>query len=221
MSDADTDSSSSTSFFDRRKLAGAVLGVLLIGVFLMPTITAEHAPADKIAVSGSTLEVLETQAGPGGSSSGEITLLSGTMKTSSPTDLLIEVNTECALYTDIKTKGNDEARSAAQVIVWVEIDGQPVPVSGDDDGTLVFCQRDFAMRTSDFADENATIELFLDTRATHGFEWFHLDAGSGEHTIEVKATLDVIVEGKGTAKALIGKRTMSVQPVKLANDATI
>lgn len=44
MSDADPNRSSSASFFDRRKLIGTTLSLLLIAVFLMPTITADPGP---------------------------------------------------------------------------------------------------------------------------------------------------------------------------------
>ena len=70
-------------------------------------------------------------------------------------------------------------------------------------------------------DGDDTIQLYLKTRAAHAFDWVRLNLGSGIHVIEVKAQLTAQATGMGTAKALVGKRTLVAQPAKLANDASI
>lgn len=223
------------SFFPSKKLVKrtAIVAVIVavLAAYAIPAPGgATHKPADKVAAAGSTLEIMEVQTEEG-ESTDTATLLTGTMKTSDPTDLIFQVTAECGLYTDIKTKGNDESRAVASVDIWVEIDGQPVAVTTDsdgdgvhddpDDGVVTFCKRDFELKTKDFEDENATIELFLETKTANAFNWIHMNAGSDTHDIAVKAQLEVLVDGKGTAKAMIGKRTLVVEPVKMANDVEV
>ncbi|MGH9998962.1 MAG: hypothetical protein ACRD90_03760, partial [Nitrosopumilaceae archaeon] len=64
-------------------------------------------------------------------------------------------------------------------------------------------------------------DAYLRTKSTHGFNWVALNVGSGVHTVEVKAMLTSAVIGDGDASVMVGKRTLIVEPVKLANDVTI
>jgi hypothetical protein len=190
---------------------------------LVPEADATHQPADKMAVSGSALEIITAPLLAGASTTTK-ELLKGTIKTSSPTDLVLSVNLECALWTDITTVGNDESESMARVKVWVEIDGKPVAVSGDDTaetGKVVFCDRAYKRTTTDFDDEDARIDSYLRTRSAHSFDWIKMNLGSGVHTISVKGELQTAVTGAGMAQAAIGKRTLIVEPTKLANDVTL
>lgn len=45
--------------------------------------------------------------------------------------------------------------------------------------------------------------------------------GSGIHTVVVMAQLETEVTGVGEAKAGVGKRTLIVEPVKLAGDVVL
>ena len=205
----------------------AALAVALLVAVAVPDVLrdarATHQPADKMAVSGSSLEVITVPLLAGASTT-TAELLKGTIKTSSPTDLVLSVNLECALWTDITTVGNDDSESVARVKVWVEIDGKPVPVSSDDTaekGKVVFCDRAYRRTTTDFDDEDARIDSYLRTRSAHSFDWISMNLGSGVHTISVKGELITSVTGTGMAQAAIGKRTLIVEPTKLANDVTI
>lgn len=207
-----------------------LLGVLSVAVVLAITslplqpARATHQPADKVAVAANNVDVIGPVQLVAGSSSSTVTLLSGSLKTSSPTDLVIKVTLECALQTDVKTVGNADSTAIAAVEVWVEIDGFPVPVSNfpaPDNGRVVFCNRTFQLKTSLFDDLDATIELFLKTRSANAFNWVDLNLGAAVHTIEVKAQLTAQVTGSGRAQAIVGKRTLVVEPEKLANDAQI
>jgi hypothetical protein len=186
--------------------------------------------ADKTAVAGSGLEVLgapaSSAAGAAASSAMTKTVLATTIKTSSPTDLVLSVTLECALWTTVATVGNGVAESTARVKVWVELDGQPVAVASDDTqetGKVVFCDRTHRQATERFDDEDATLEQYLRTRTANAFTWIALDVGSAPspHTIEVKAELSGETQDIAFAQAAVGKRTLVVEPVKLAHGATL
>ena len=183
---------------------------------IIPEAEANHAPADKIGVSASTVEVLSTPL-VAGSSSQDVTLLSWTLKTSSPTDLSISVHAECGLWTDVQVIGGGNSSSNASVKVWVEVDGTPVSVSeqSGDDGKIVFCNRELRLDAA-----VPFLDLFQRSRSANAFQWMDLNVGAGFHTVEVKARLDSNVTGIGMAQAGVGRRTLIVEPVKLANDAT-
>lgn len=191
---------------------------------------ADHQPANKVAAAGSTLEVM-TAPLVDGAASEEATLLSGTMRTSAPTDLLIEVNAECALFTDtiIRTPAgpgeSDASEAVAKIELWVEIDGTPVPVTEGDDGRVVFCNRaqfnQVTIGPEDDDEDDHEFRQYLDTRSANSFSWITLNVGSGIHEIVVKAMLTANVTGAGDAKAMVGKRTLIVQPERMANDASI
>jgi len=85
---------------------------------------------------------------------------------------------------------------------------------------VVFCNRAFKMVTMNW-DEEQTLETYLRTRTANAFNWITLNVGHGIHSIEVKAQLETQVDGVGEAKAAVGKRTLIVEPVKLAHDISI
>jgi len=196
-----------------------------VGLAVRPA-HANHLPADKIGVSASVMEVMTATASPiGPVSSGPIVLLQATLRNSSPTDLMIKVKGECALWTEIVSPSSD---AKASVKIWTEMDGRPVPVTTDangdgvnddpDDGRVVFSNRDFQITSLLSVD---LLRLFIGTRSANAFNWITLNVGSGIHSIVVKAQLDVHATGAGVAQAAVGKRTLIVEPAKLANDATV
>lgn len=193
--------------------AVALVAILVAAYASLAPASANHTAADKMAVSGSTLSV---------SAPGEtVTLLTGTMKTSSPTDLVLAVSLECSILTQVTTVGNDESQAFGQVEVWIEIDGQPVGVIDGDDGKVVFCNRTHRQTTTLFDDEDATIQGYIETRSSHSFNWIALNLGSATHTIEVKASLSEEATNNALAKAVVGKRTLVAEPTKLANDIVL
>lgn len=208
------------------RTAALAAGISAIGT----VVWANHLPADKIGVAGSVIETMVAQVGPGSGSSGPVTLLSATLHNSTPTDLMIQVTGECALWTDVIVAGTSSSESVANVKTWVEIDGQAVPVTNDsngdgayndpDDGRVVFCNRDTKLSLTGLL-PNQVIDLFNKTRTANAFNWVTFNVGNGDHNITVKGQLDVSVAGTGVAKAAVGKRTLIVEPAKLANDATI
>jgi len=206
-------------------LRAGVVGLATLGL-LMGTASALQ-PADKVAAVASNVEVMQVQGGAGSSSS-IVTLLRGTLRNSSPTDLLIDVTAETGLYTTATLLGSGESEGRAKVVVWLEIDGAYVPVTYDsngdgvfndpDNGRVVFNNRDFGLSSTSLA---AVLTAFQRTRSANAFQWVALNVRSGIHTIEVKASLETTSLGAANAAAAVGKRVMVVEPAKLANDATI
>lgn len=194
-------------------LAALAFAALVVVPAVVQDARATHQPADKVVAHGSDVEVF----GPGV----DVTLLAGTMKTSSPTDLLLSVSLECSILTEVTTVGNDNQEAFGRIEVWVEIDGVPVGVTETDDGRVVFCDRAHQQETTLFDDEDATIRSYLATRTANAFNWARLNVGSGVHTIVVKGTLTEEATQNAVAEAAIGKRTFIAEPTKLANDAVI
>jgi hypothetical protein len=216
-----------------RKLSTALLGAL-VGVILASSqgVFATHTPADKVVASGSTLAVM----GPGAA----VPILTATLRTSKPTDLILNVNMECSIFTRLITgpPGDGTATASGDIRAWIEIDGQVVPInsvssppqnpppSGNParDG-VTFCNRTYSRTVTDAEnplDGQDTEDDFIDTKSANSFTWLRLNMGSGIHTIVVKATLtESAPTADSTAQAVIGNRSLIVEPSKLANDATI
>lgn len=243
----DTEGESRIEFDRRTALKGLGTAGLLaaLGGGAVGTAAASSG-ADKIYVAGSTREEFTLDTASKGNTAEEFTLLEGSVKTSTPTDLYLLTQLECALWTDVKSKGKDESSEAkAGVTCWIEIDGVPVPVSHDypnewaatrrEASEVVFNYRDFRVETSflgdieDVTEDEEYLQLYNRTRSSHGFNWVALDVGSGDydsstnvHSVALKGRIDVYSDdAKARAKAVVGPRTLVGVPAKLANDATL
>ena len=278
-----------------RRLALVALGVaitaLIVATFYAnrETASATHSPANKVWVSASKVEFMHSQANPTSAEviterPDEIVLAQGRGKFSNPTDLRLSVTTECALWTNTATIGDDDAESKARVEIWLTIDGKVVPVSLDDvngegapapnpvpapggsvdpstqapqQGRVVFCNRATRMKTENIEmttvpaptgppvpdaddEDDIVIRSYNRSREANGFNWAAMNVGSvydsnyqgngkGEVLIEVHARLATslrdadnsdAVQDEPMALAAVGKRTLFVEPVKMANDAT-
>jgi hypothetical protein len=196
----------------------ALAALALLGAVAQPGI-AGHEPANKVSAAGSTTQVF--RATPG---TNIVTVLSETVKTSKPTDLILGVTSECSITTDVTTVGTDTQGAEGTIRMWVEIDGAPVPVSDDDTGAgrVVFCNRLYE-RTTQLGSDDTTdsIRTFMRTRTANGFNWMALNVGSATHKIEVKAELTTDQTARSSAIAVVGNRTLIVEPVKSANDEVV
>src|SRR5687768_15892965 len=113
-----------------RRSLSSILSIALIATLAFTTYTAtradaSHEPANKVAAAGSTVEVIGVAEEPK-------VIMEEQLRVASPTDLMLQVQLECSLVTDVKTTGDDDQHAEAQFDVWVTIDGVPVPVSSDD-----------------------------------------------------------------------------------------
>lgn len=183
-----------------------LLGALLLTLILNPMFAgANHQPADKVVANGSKMKVIEPD--------GTEVLLASTFKTSSPTDLLIQVTLECSILTRVVTPGDPEAEAistgeaAGRIRVWAEFDGEVVPINsvsanpqpdnpsspGDDSDKVTFCNRHNRNTLTDAEDPMDGVdemEVYLNTKAANAFNWVWLNTGNGMHTVEVKAQFD-------------------------------
>jgi hypothetical protein len=209
------------------------IAIAAIAIGGTQAVFATHTPADKVVASGSKTQVL----GPGD----QVPILTATLKTSKPTDLILSVAMECSIFTRLVTGpsdqgGADTATASGVIRAWVEIDGkivpinsvsnppQPPPAAGDDTDKVTFCNRTYSRTVTDAEnplDGQDIEDDFIDTKNANSFNWLRLNMGAGAHTIVVKATLTEATNGDATAEAVIGNRSLIVEPEKLANDATI
>lgn len=174
--------------------------------------SADHEPANKVAVAGSTVKV----AGPGE----DVTLLDTTMRNAAAKSLALQVTLECSILTDLETVGDDLSRARSNLDVWVEIDGKRVPVADEDNGEVTFCNREYQRQTRGFDDEDATIDGHIATKQAHGFNWMDLQVGNGTHDIKVKGRLETDSTANANAEVTVGNRTLVVEPVQAAHDET-
>lgn len=212
--------------------AVAAAGTFTAGRSLAPAKAAY--PADKVVASGNKIAKFS----PGAA----VELLKATMKTSSPTDLILHVTMECSILTDTIIVGGPDATTETthtngNVRVWVEVDGKIVPLSsmstgattstptaGNDTDKVTFCNRTFNRTVTDMEDPLDGIDYsrdYIETKDANGFNWLKLNLGSGIHNIVVKADLTHEATDPSKASAMVGNRTLIVQPAKMANDAVI
>ena len=218
----------------RRVVVGALIGA--VGITVPVAIAADgSSPANKAVAAGSKTEVIA----PGA----EKALMSATFKTSKPTDLLIGVSLECSILTNVVINGGPDvpvetSRAEGAVRVWAELDGKIVPITdvssapqdpaasgnGDDSDKVTFCDRVHERTVTDKEDPADGVdgsEDYQQTKAANAFNWVRLNAGSGMHTLVVKADLTASGTGSSTAEAVVGNRTLVIEPTKLANAAVI
>lgn len=193
-------------------LAVIAAAVVSVGLSVNFALGAAGEPADKASTSGSTTLVTD----PGVATP----ILTTHMRSSTPADAVLAVTLECSIATDLKTVGNDDQSAAGVVDVWVEVDENPVPVATGDDGHVTFCNESHRRKTTNFDDEDATIETFDESKQANAFNWTALNLGSGVHEIKVMAELTETATNENTADAAIGKRTLTASPTHMAVDET-
>ncbi|HWH28158.1 MAG TPA: hypothetical protein VNU26_04210 [Mycobacteriales bacterium] len=128
--------------------------------------------------------------------------------------------------------------SQASVVAWLEMDGAIVPIesasappqdgssppAGNDEDKVTFCDREYQRTVTDQEDPTDGIDGeddYIRTKSSHAFNWVRLNAGSGLHTIELKAEILAESTAEGFAEAIVGNRTLLIEPTKMANNAVI
>lgn len=232
-----------------RVVAVACAIAALLAVVIGQSAIATHTPADKVVAAGDSLtEVTEGN---------NQTILTATIKSSKPSDLMMHVSAECSVATTHVRDGKTSENTAEGFArLWLEIDDKIVPImsssappqdpnaqpAGTDEDKVTFCRRseDF-----DKTDNNAAClgespvpapvppgvagcereSWFMETKSANAFNWVRLNVGSGQHTIRLKAdvsdTGSASAGDSSTATALIGNRTLIVEPTKMSNDTLI
>lgn len=188
----------------------AVIAAALVTVGLTVNFAgAAGTAANKVAAAGSSAEVVAPNE--------EVLLLSEKIRSSDKADLLLGVTSECVITTALTTVGNDTADAEGTVDIWIEIDGNEVPVnSEEEDGHVTFCNKFERRTTSNFNDEDATIDTLDRVGTSNAFNWLALNVGSGIHTVEVYGDLTTDATSNASAMAAVGKRTLVIEPTHAA-----
>lgn len=209
-----------------RALVAGAAAFMLVGGYLAQGTFASGIPANKVAASGSETEVI----GPNKSA----VVLSETVKINNPTDLILGVSLECAILTQVTNSANGvKERAFGEIKIQVTINGTPVPVSAEDTdkGSVVFCNRAQEQQWTDSTaptvggdDGGDKLRQYLDTRTANAFNWMALNVGTtyggtedNVHKIEVVATWTTDATAGAIAEAVVGNRTLVLEPVKAAN----
>jgi len=209
---------------------GAVVGLVLA---LATNGGAAGTPANKAWVDGSTVEFMHSQLANGASQNpngDEVVLARSQIRFSNPTDLRISVTSECALWTNTATTGDDDSEAKARVEMWVTIDGTTVPVSADDTaadnssvdpddpagaGKVVFCNRAARMKTENIenvpnsvvpdsdTEDDVLIRSYNRTRDANAFNWGALNVGTN-YDADGDNVLDVEVHARLAAELTDG-----------------
>ena len=216
-------------FFPRAAVALLAMGIAL---------TTQADPANKDAVAAATsIEIAFV--GPSCTNSflctdnEEHVLLSDHIHAKNNGDYMIGVTMECFTGSyDLDSNvpwgfGIDYRRAFVQV--WIEIDGAPVY---DNAGKVIFCgDETFQLYVDPSAVVVDSVFFNLDFQlnrfgGAHAFNWPVLNLPHGEHLIEVVGRLQARVLGlddipdEGTI-AGIGKRSLFIQPIHVANGETL
>ncbi len=168
------------------------------------------------------------------------TVLSGSIHTATPKDLLIGVSLETSLLTDtvVKSSGGvkDVSTAEAAIEVKVLVDGKEAAP-----GVVIFDKRKQQLSAAlggyytNCTDSNLDgitdvltecelaaeeIGLLLDTTAAHHFNFIQANLGQGTHSVVVKSKISnntVFANGSASASALLGKGSLSVEEVQAVN----
>lgn len=220
-------------------LAAAALAISVLAAFgPLAASSASSNAANKMVAQGSTKVYLctnkvspsafKTCAGTAGKTSkSTVTILSGTVKTSSTVTLVINVAMECSTVTNVSTKGSSTSTAKAGVTVKVEVNGIAVPINPGTGttGTVTFCTRDLGLSTKNFS-TTQIIKITDSTEYANAFNWVDVTVPQGTNTVTLVASLHAHATGGTTTPTLtieavagIGGRTMIVTPAHTANNA--
>lgn len=153
--------------------------------------------------------------------------LSAVIKTSSVSDLVISVTAESALATDVKISGTgktETSTSVAQMKIRAIVDDNAAAPAGP--GDVVFNSRLMQLKGLLWSGSDVGlldlptqfIQIYEETRSANAFNFLLPNVGVGVHTVKIQIMTDKSAgfEG-GNAGAVIGKRTLVIEAVRLTN----
>lgn len=217
------------------RAAAVPAAALLLGAYLSAgRAGAAHIPANKVAATGSKEIHFVVASTFGGvvAVSQEQVLLSTTMRTSAPTDLVLSVSADCWVENSSYIGDEGMTHSFGSLDVWIEIDGRAVGVNNvvtstttaapADQGRVSFCHS--AKSDSVFL-ANGIDRRSLTRGTASAFNWVAPNVGAGVHQVVVKGRLSAEAESTpvdwAEMFAMVRQRTLVVDPVKMANDDSI
>jgi hypothetical protein len=212
----------------RTTLAVAAVGVIGCAGLVTTSVLANagagattNYPADKMTVAASGLDSEAPNQ--------TIQVLKAAMRTSTVEDLVFSLSEECSILTSVTVTGTDSQSAFGQIKMMITIDNPNdtapdaahiVPVSPNDTndrGKVVFCNRAHQATSSFIAAQSYT--SFLQTRDANAFNWLAPNVGNGIHTIGVWAQYQTsATTSSSTARAVVGKRSLVVQPTTQAQN---
>jgi hypothetical protein len=213
--------------------AAFALGMAVIGTGFAAGTGTTPQPANKTAAIGNTVDDINANT--------DHVVLSEQMKVSSPSDLILNLSSECTILTQLVTNnGNKVQDTTGRVEMYVTIDGKRVPVAGDasgngDNGTVVFCDRTYARSVQDQETPQDGVDQqsdYIRTRTANAFQWLALNTGTAyDNPANGQNVLDIEVHAVYTdtdptaaqsgcngdfshtcSQAFVGKRTLIVEP---------
>jgi hypothetical protein len=156
----------------------------------------------------------------------EMTLLEASVKvTGKKADLIIDFSAECAFhfgdYDYITNFLLDYDYLEAITEVWVEVDGNPVPVDpwGFDNGVVIFghvyqSQYNWVGTWGGDAQTTTIENQWERYRSASSFKWIALNVSTGIHNVRVQAILHEFTGSlDGNLDSIIGRRTLIVEQV--------
>ena len=197
----------------RAVIATSVVATIAVAVPTTLAATSGGAqPANKAVAAGGHLKVLDPAT--------PVSVLTATLKTSKPEDLLLNVSFECSIITDVLVNGtapstnpNTPATATAEasgaIRAWLTMDSDTniIPIqdtsappqdpsqqaTGTNADKVTFCDRDNKITITDKeTPPNGTdqLENYESTKSANAFNWVRLNAGSGDHTIKLWVEFD-------------------------------
>src|SRR5512143_2032098 len=207
-------------------LAMALLA--LVGGVILATSGEQGVPSAKSSVAFTSVAY-------DGSKTGgwiDVAPLACVIKTSSVSDLVISVNTECALVTDVKIKGTGQTESStslADIRVRVLVDnndGNWATVLPDNGDGVTFASRKMTLTGLLWSGSQLLLDLpeqFIQiwerTNSAHSFDFLVPNVGVGVHNVKVQIMTDTLAGYEGAdIGATIGNATLVVEAVRLVNN---
>jgi hypothetical protein len=162
----------------------------------------------------------------------DVAPLTCVIKTSNVSDLIVSVNMECALVTDVKIKGTGQQESStslADIRVRVLVDngdGVWTPVLPDNGDGITFASRKMTLTGLLWSGSQLLLELpeqFIQiwekTGSAHSFDFLVPNVGVGVHNVKVQIMTDTQAGYEGAdIGATIGDATLVVEAVRLVNN---
>ncbi len=206
-----------------------VMALLALGgAAILATSGVQGVPSAKSSVAW-------TQVAYDGSKTGswiDIEPLNAFIKTSNVSDLVISVNAECALVTDVKIKGTgaeESSTSLADIKVRVMVDNgdgvfaAALPCGNDG---ITFASRKMTLTgllwsSAPFLMDlpEQFIQIWEQTKSAHSFDYLFPNVGVGVHNVKVQIMTDTKAGYEGAdVGATIGDATLVIEAVRLVNN---
>lgn len=214
-----------------KKLFSPFLAIALLafcGAVILATSGEQGVPSAKASVA-------YTGVAYDGSKTGgwiDVAPLACVIKTSNVSDLIISVNAECALLTDVKIKGTGQTESStslADIRVRVLVDnndGNWATVLPDNGDGITFASRKMTLTGLLWSGSQLLLDLpeqFIQiwerTNSAHSFDFLVPNVGVGVHNVKVQIMTDTLAGFEGAdIGATIGDATLVVEAVRLVNN---